>query len=197
MRRLMSRLLVAGALALVWAPAPARADAFVVPWFGSTFSQGPDLNNAKSGQPTFGVSFGSIGGGGTFGYDFDFGYARNALGEEGPSGSNSIINLMANIVLGPAFTSQTGKGARPYVSFGVGLIRPQADGGTITKPVAAENDFGWNAAGGIMAYFTSHLGVRGDLRYFHTVNNSDAVNTITLKPGHLHFWRVSGGLIIQ
>jgi len=31
---MISRLLVAGALALVWAPAPARADAFVVPWFG-------------------------------------------------------------------------------------------------------------------------------------------------------------------
>src|SRR5436190_717647 len=78
MRRLVRTLLVAGAMALVSAPMPARAEAFVVPWFGAAFSQGPDFRAAEN-KPSFGAALGTMGGGGIFGFDVDFGYTPRFL----------------------------------------------------------------------------------------------------------------------
>jgi opacity protein-like surface antigen len=100
---------------------------------------------------------------------------------------------MADLILGPPIESRGGKGARPYANIGIGLIRSQ----TNTSGPANANNFGWNAAGGVMGYFSSHVGIRGDLRYFHTVNNTTVANAILLSPGSFHFWRAYVGLILR
>jgi hypothetical protein len=48
-----------------------------------------------------------------------------------------------------------------------------------------------------MGFLGSRVGVRFDMRYFHSVDNTSAANTIQLKPGSLHFWRASVGLILR
>jgi hypothetical protein len=35
------------------------------------------------------------------------------------------------------------------------------------------------------------------MRYFHSVDNTSAENTLQLKPGSLHVWRASVGLILR
>jgi len=194
MQRTVRTLLVAGAIVFVGAPMLARAEGFVVPWIGTSFSQGPDFPAASSQRPSFGAALGTIGGGGIFGVDIDVGYTPSFFGpSSGSLGNNSLITAMADLILGLPIESRGGKGARPYASIGSGLIRSQ----TNTSGPANANNFGWNGGGGVMGNFSSHVGLRGDLRYFRTVNNTTVANTISLSPGSFHFWRASVGLILR
>jgi opacity protein-like surface antigen len=190
MRRVIKGLLVVGALAAAFAPTPARADAFIIPFIGTAFSTGPSdfISNAKNGAVTFGAALGSGGGGGIWGFDVDFGYTNKFFGDYD---GNSLFTVMADLSAGPHITSSGGKGVRPYVNFGVGLVHPKY------SDSVSENKFGWNAGGGIIGYFSSNLGIRGEVRYTHTVQNSDFVSTVTLKPGTFYFWRATVGLVIQ
>ena len=188
MRSVIRGLVMLGALALVSAPMPARADGFVIPWVGTTFSQ-PDFGKAKNGQVTFGGAIGTLGGGGLFGFDVDFGYTPNFAGKI-PGVKNSVLTTMIDFTAGPSITTSGGRGVRPYVVGGVGLIHP-------TFGANSENAFGWNAGGGVQALFSSRVGIRGDLRYMQTVKNSDLLSTIALRKGSFNFWRASVGIVLQ
>jgi len=185
-RRLARCLLVAGTVLCVGAPAPARADGLLVPWFGSAFAKDPD----DASRTSVGVSYGAVSSGDLFGFELDFGYTPSFFGAESAVGKNSMVTLMADLIVGPSFETRAGKGVRPYGVFGIGLIHPQVGGN-------ADNNFGWNAAGGVMGYLNSNVGLRFDIRYFHTVDNTSAANTIQLKPGSIHFWRASVGVVIR
>jgi hypothetical protein len=80
----------------------------------------------------------------------------------------------------------------------VGLIRTDVDG-LFEDDAIAENDFGWNAGGGFMAYFGDHVGIRGDLRYFSNFSDSSDVgfDNFDFDLGTLKFWRASIGLVLR
>jgi len=185
-RRLARSLLVVGTVSCVWAAAPARADGLLVPWFGGAFARDPD----DTARASVGVSYGSVSSADLFGFELDFGYTPSFFGSQSVVGKNSMVTLMADLIAGPSFETRAGKGVRPYGVFGIGLIHPQVGGN-------ADNNFGWNAAGGVMGYLNSNVGLRFDIRYFHTVDNTSAANTIQLKPGSIHFWRASVGVVIR
>ena len=189
MQRVTERMLIAAAVLLVLSPRAVRADGFVAPWFGSTFSQGPDFRSATSGRPTFGAALGTSGGG-LFGFDIDFGYTPSFFGDESKAGKNNVVTIMGNLIAGPSIETSGGKGVKPYGTFGIGLIHSKV-------AVNADNNFGWDGGGGVMGFLSGSIGIRGDLRYFHTVNNSSATNTVLLKPGKFHFWRAYVGVIFR
>ena len=51
---------------------------------------------------------------------------------------------------------------QPYGLAGIGLIRTSFEGGGDDQ-----NQAGYDLGGGLMAFFSSHVGIRGDVRYFH------------------------------
>lgn len=190
MRQQVKVFVIAVAVAFVCTPAPARAEAFFVPWFGGTFSRSSEIRDVENGTTSFGAAVGSLSGGGLLAFDLDFGFTPEFFGSKAAVGSNNVITVTGNLIIGPSIETSGGRGVRPYGNFGIGLIRSKA-GST------ADNAFGWNAAGGLMGFFTSKIGVRGDVRYFHTVNNTSATNTVLLKPGKFYFWRGYVGLVIR
>ena len=190
MHRHVKALAIAGAVALVWAPVQARADGFIVPWFGGTFSRSSEIRKLDNGTTSVGAALGTMGGGGLLGFDLDIGFTPNFFGSKSVVGTNNVITVTGNLIVGPSIETSSGRGVRPYGNFGVGLIRSKA-GST------ADNGFGWNAAGGLMAFFSSSIGLRGDIRYFHTVNNTSASNTVLLKPGKFYFWRGYIGVVFR
>src|SRR3954470_6042422 len=123
MRRALRSLIVAGAVALVCAPATARADGFVSPWIGSAFG-----SNIDNGRTTFGVTAGAMGAG-VVGGEVDFGYNPSFFGTKNDFGNNTVINLMGTLIVGVPIGGTHGPGVRPYVTGGVGLLRSQIDGG--------------------------------------------------------------------
>ena len=193
MRRGIKATLLTGAIALVLAPVPARADGFVTPWVGSAFG-----SNIDNGQTTFGVSAGGMGAG-IVGGEVDFGWSPSFFGTKSDFGNNTVMNLMGNVIVGVPIGGQHGAGIRPYVVGGLGLIRTQIDGGTIANVSSSNNMFGWDAGGGVMGYFTDHVGLRGDLRYLRAT--SDLKTGLTSLPNldgnGLHFWRATVGVVFR
>jgi opacity protein-like surface antigen len=192
MRPAIKTLILTGAIALVLAPVQASADGFVTPWVGSAF--GSNINN---GRTTFGVDLGSMGAG-VVGGELDFGYAPSFFGTQNDFGNNTVINLMANVILGVPVGGQHGAGLRPYVVGGIGLLRTQIDGGTLAKVSSSDNMFGWDAGAGVMGYFNDHVGLRGDIRYLRgTSDMSTGVSSIDINGDKIHFWRASIGVVLR
>lgn len=192
MKHVIKSLILTGAAVLVLAPMQARADGFVTPWVGSAFG-----SNIKSGQTTVGVSAGSMGAG-IIGGEADFGWSPSFFGTKSDFGNNTVMNLMGNLILGVPVGGQHGMGIRPYVVGGVGLIRTQIDGGTLAKVSSSTNMFGWDAGGGVMGYFSDHVGLRGDVRYLRGTHDlNTGVSSIDLNGNRLHFWRASVGVVLR
>ncbi len=191
MRRTIKVALLSAAVALVCAPIPARADGYVNPWAGVNFGKGSEISN---GRASFGVSGGYMGAG-IIGGEASFGYSPSFFGTSDEFGTNTVIDLMGNVIVGIPVGGTHGVGFRPYVTGGIGLIRTQLDGGTLFDVKRSENDFGWNAGAGVMGYFNDHVGLRGDLRYFRNFNGN--VQDFLDLPGEFHYWRGSVGLVIR
>ena len=192
MRRVIKSLVLTGAIALVSAPIQARADGFITPWVGSAFG-----SNIQNGQTTVGVSAGGMGAG-IVGGEFDFGYSPSFFGDQSDFGHNTVIDAMANLIIGVPVGGTHGPGIRPYVVGGVGLLRTQIDGGSLAKVSSSDNMFAWDAGGGVMGYFSDHIGLRGDIRYLRGFSNvTTNVPSIDLNGDQLHFWRASIGVVFR
>jgi opacity protein-like surface antigen len=197
MKRVIKSLVLTGAMAIVLAPIQARADGWVAPWIGSAF--GSSIDN---GRGTFGVSAGGMGGG-IVGAEFDFGYNPSFFGTQNDFGNNSVLNATVSLIVGVPIGGTYGKGVRPYVLGGVGLIRTQIDGVSNTnlfRPASSDNMFGWDAGAGVMGFFNDHVGLRGEIRYLrgtHDMNESTGINSVDFRGNKLHFWRPSIGVVFR
>jgi hypothetical protein len=189
MRRAMKTVLAIAAAALIYAPVNAHAEGYVSPWAGVNFAGG-GLDN---GRGSFGVQAGGMGAG-IIGGEVDFGYSPSAFGTQNDFGNNSIINLMGNVIVGIPMGGTYGKGFRPFVTGGLGLIRTQIDGGSTFRVASSNNNWGWDLGVGAMGFFNDHVGLRGDLRYFRNMTG-DIINGF--DQGSLHFWRLGFGVVIR
>ena len=141
------------------------------------------------GRTSFGFTATGMGGG-VIGGEFDFGYSPNFFGEESQFGSNNVLTLVGNLVLGIPLGGSSGFGFRPYGTVGLGLIRSKVD---ILEPEVSSNEFGINAGGGIFLFFGDHVGMRGDLRYFRAgFDNLDIFDVEKVD-----FWRWSIGVTFR
>ena len=194
MKRVIKSLVLTGAMAIVLAPIQARADGWVAPWIGSAF--GSSIDN---GRGTFGVSAGGMGDG-IIGGEVDFGYNPSFFGTQTDFGNNSVLNATANLIVGIPFGGTYGKGVRPYVLGGGGLIRTQIDGvrNNPFRPSSSNNMFGWDAGAGVMGFFNDHIGLRGEVRYLRATHDMNSgIRSIDLNGDKLHFWRPSIGVVFR
>ena len=187
MIRVASRLVTSVAFGLALSAAPAAAETLFIPWLAAN-SGGPYSSGAIEVGGSVGVTIAGV-----IGVDFELGYAPSFFGN-GLQGS--VVTAMGNVTVGIPFDRSQSGGIRPYVSGGLGLIRPSVDitpyGYSIT-----DNSLGVNAGGGVMGFFGRHLGVRVDIRYLHSLDNDAAAPPNALDLSRLHFWRTSSGLVIR
>jgi opacity protein-like surface antigen len=183
MRGLLKNFVVAAAFAAALAPKPAQADGFFSPWAGINFA-----NKPADGRASFGFSAGGMAGG-VLGAEFDLGYSPSFFGTENAFGSNNLLTVMGNVIIGLPFGGSSGPGVRPYVTGGLGLVRARAD---ILAVDASNTDLAMDFGGGVMGYFSDHFGLRGDLRYFRSSLDLDFLNT-----DNVDFWRASVGIVLR
>jgi hypothetical protein len=198
MQRIWKVLILSATIAVVSAPALARADSYVSPFLGTNFG-----NNSGNGRVNVGANAGWMWAG-IIGAEVDFGYAPNFFGNQSTFGSNSVTDLMANLIVGvptggthgsgvrPGGTH--GSGVRPYATIGIGLLRSQVNGATSSAASITDNGTGMNAGAGVMGDFSRHLGIRGDVRYFRNLSN---VSNANINFGEFHFWRASVGIVLR
>ena len=188
------------ALALAIAPSAAFADGYFVPHIGANFggTVGKPLSETVDERNRFTFGFG-VGGmaGGIFGAEFDFGYTRNFYATDGAVVTKSnLITAMPALIVGIPIGGQQGGGVRPYFLAGAGLMRRDLDFETFDS--ISENDWGYELGGGVMGYFSDHVGLRGDLRYFRNFKADVLEATdIDFERGTFNFGRASIGVLFR
>ena len=191
-----TRTLVLSLLLAAVAPAPARADGFIIPFVGVNFAgnSGNAISNAFDAKRfDWGGSLAYMGGG-FLGVEADLGYSPDFYGRTDLGGS-SVMTAMGNLMIGIPFGGQQGVGIRPYALAGLGVIRSNVDAfGDVLS--LDETKAAWNFGGGVMFFFGSHVGLRADVRYFRTFSALDIFDVID-RGGRLDFGRASTGLILR
>jgi hypothetical protein len=191
-------ILIAGALFFA-APRPAAADWLFSPYVGAVFGgsarfgEFADTTDEVERRVTFGGSLAWMGAG-IAGVEVDFGFTPNFFeNTAGPGnfdfGDSNVTTLMGNVIVGAP-------GVRPYGVAGVGLMRTFVDGAGIFRDVNA-NDLGINVGAGLGGFFNDHVGLRGDLRYFRSLQDQEVDDDLDLGLGDFSFWRGSVGLTFR
>jgi opacity protein-like surface antigen len=183
------------------APRPAAADWLFTPFIGSTFGgsanvggEGEAFKNEFERKLNWGAS---LTGGGPVGFELDFSYSPNFFGVSDTSsginftGDGNVTTLTGNLRIGAAAGP-----VRPYVVGGAGLIRSKVDDPAQFFSKPSTSDFGIDLGGGIMGFFSDNVGIRGDLRYFRSLQNKD-VNGVDLALGDFRFWRGTVGITFK
>ena len=180
---------------LAFSAVPARADGFVTPFYGFNYggdSNCKEISNCEDKRANYGLSIGKMGT--IFGVEEDISIAKDFFGKV-PNVDNSVFTLMSNLLIG------VGKGpVQPYFLVGAGLIRPHTSSSVLTNFDFKNNLLGYDIGGGVHGYFSKHVGVRGDIRLFHALQDFDVpiiggiADQFFDTSQKLDFWRASFGV---
>jgi opacity protein-like surface antigen len=187
------------------APRQASADWYLTPFVGGNFGGNANFNGPNTFDDQVerrvdaGASLGWMGKG-VAGLELDWGWSPNFFQNTTGSGNfafgdSNVTTLMGNLVIGIPIGGQRGGGVRPYVTGGAGLLRSNISATTFFDGLTS-NDWGMNVGGGVHGYFSDHVGLRGDLRYFRLLENNPG-NALDLGLSDFNFWRGSIGVTFR
>ncbi len=174
-------------IAIVFLAAPpAGAQGFLSPFWGYNFGGDagcPQITNCNDRHTNFGLSAGALGS--IVGFEAEFAYTSDFLGVVSSGSETNVMTLMGNFMLAPKIGP-----IQPYGLGGIGLIR------TMVQTAGADEDanqIGWDVGGGLMAFFSAHFGLRGDVRYFHSFEILDGSRfpNLPIRETKLDFGRFS------
>jgi opacity protein-like surface antigen len=152
--RTLGSIVLVCALLLLPGANPAQAQVLITPSIGAVFG-----GDVPSSRATFGASLAGVRG--LLGAELDFGYTPT-LFKDGSAETNLLLltgNVLVRVPLGVV---------NPYAVGGIGLMRRQYSAslpGFLND--ITDNDFGLNLGGGLWTMLTEHVGLRGDVRFFH------------------------------
>jgi hypothetical protein len=180
---------------------PASADWILTPYLGlnfggsANFGEAGDLKDDFAKKGVFGVSVAT---GGVIGFEFDAALSPSFFeitdGDDTFSpGDNKLTTVMFNLTIGAPLGGQSGSGVRPYAAGGVGIMRSE-----IQTPLGLfedlnSTDLAINVGGGVMAFFTDKIGIRGDVRYFRSLQDNEPDGNFDLGLSSFHFLRGTVG----
>jgi opacity protein-like surface antigen len=168
---------------------PARAQGFVSPLVGFNFAGDaacPSISNCEDKRLNAGVGLGVMGR--VFGFEEEFAYAKDFFGTA-PGLSSSVLTLTTNAMLVPRIGP-----IRPYVLAGVGLIKTHVDFTASGLLTSDNNNFGWDAGGGVIVSVAPHVALRGDIRHFHSFQDLTALG-FAVSDSKIDFGRASAALM--
>jgi opacity protein-like surface antigen len=166
--------------ALLVRPAPAHAETYLTPFLGVTFGA-----DAKLHKATYGLSLAYLGH--SAGIEIEYANTPDFFGAG--IGSNNVTTFMGRFVVGG---NTQGRGVKPFVAVGAGLIRSHVEAQNLLSNVHY-NDFGLDIGAGVNAFFSPNVGIRGDIRYFRQLQ-SPSSNRIIPIASNFDFWRGTIGV---
>lgn len=177
----------------------ASADGFVSPFLAVNFggeAGGTFNNNVRDrNRATFGGNVGFMGGG-IFGVELDVAYTKKFYGEGAVVGDNSLLTIMPALILGIPVGGQQGPGIRPYATAGVGMMRRELN--ISGFDVFDGSDLAYSLGGGVMGYFSNHVGIRADYRFFRNFEVDEVgLTNIDFHRGTFDFSRAAIGVLFR
>ncbi len=191
-RHVVGRALLVGLFGTVMtlaAAAPAHADGFISPLIGYNFGGDaacPNITGCEDKRLNAGLSLGVTGN--VLGFEEEFAYAKDFFGTAPTLVNSSVLTLMSNVMLIPNIGP-----IKPYGLVGLGLIKTHVEFKPASLLTTDNNHFGWDIGGGVAIKFAPHVGVRGDIRYFHSFQDLSALG-FTVKNSKLDFGRAAAAL---
>jgi opacity protein-like surface antigen len=170
----------------------ARAEGFITPFFGFNFggdsSNCATLTTCEDKRTNYGVTLGNMGT--IFGIEEDLGWAKDFFGKV-PGADNSVFSAMTDLLIG------IGAGpVQPYGLAGLGVIRSHTSL-SLNQFSSDKTALGYDIGGGVHVYFSKHVGIRGDIRHLHTLQDvpifSDQLSGL-ITSQKLNFFRASIGV---
>jgi opacity protein-like surface antigen len=163
---------------------PAAADWLLTPYFGIVFSGAANtvdlatFDEAFEQRGNFGLSASGMASG-IFGWEADISYTPNFFqftegGEDFEffNVDSSLTTVMGNLVIGIPIGGTTGGGVRPYITGGAGLMRANIKFDEVFNNLST-NDLAINFGGGLHIFFSDNIGLRGDVRYFRGLEQTE------------------------
>ena len=187
-------IVVTAALFLCIGTHDARAQGFINPFIGTTLSS--PTSAGSSTKMGFGVAFGGLGK--VVGGETELAYFPELIDNSANALAKSkVITFSGNMLIGPTVGA-----VKPYFAIGAGnLYLNVTNLSTVVVPTVesvSNNYFTFNAGGGVIGFFTGHLGVRGDLRYTRAFGlKITDLQTAGLQLDKFNFWRGTVGLVAK
>ena len=184
-----------GALLAACFVAPAaQAEWILTPYGGIVFGgdlgiEGNDNLDLNRGKRVYGVGLGYMGNS-ALGFEVDLGYSPDFFGGDASIvPDNNLTTLMSNLVL----NAPIGQSGRVYVSAGGGLMKSRVNDTDDLFDVS-RNDFGVNAGVGAILPLGERFGLRGDVRYFRSLQDHEREGPFDVGLSDFRFWRGTVGL---
>jgi opacity protein-like surface antigen len=182
---------ILAALTFVGSARRADAQGFISPFLGYNFGGDagcPQITDCKDKQANYGVAFGALGS--IVGFEAEVARTNEFFGESSNQ-STSVLTFMGNFMLAPKFGP-----IQPYGVGGLGLMRTSIESAGQNDD---ENQIAWNVGGGLIGFFSSHVGVRGDVRYFHALEVLDFSRfpNLPVREKKLEFNRFSVAVVFK
>ena len=158
-----------------------RADNVFTSFIGTSYGE-KDTEKVT----TLGASLAAMAGG-VFGFEIDF--ARTA---KAPSNSVFVENSRATTAIGNLIIGIPVKGVRPYVVGGLGWMKTEVSTVSLLKKT---DGLAVAVGGGVMGFFSDHVGARFDLRYTRAASVGESIRDVVFEAPA--FWRASWGLALR
>ena len=170
----------------------AHAQGFISPAYGYNFGGDSGCVSALDCEDknwNFSLSGGALGG--IVGFEAEWTYEDQFLGDTGAD-SSSVTTLMANFMLAPRISI-----VQPYGLIGLGMIRT-TDEDAVGDESESESDLGWTVGGGLIVFVHRHIGIKGDIRYYHSFDALELLGLeIAAADNKLDFGRGAFGVVFK
>jgi opacity protein-like surface antigen len=171
-------------------PRAACAQGFIAPSIGYNFAGDAGCRSATDCRDknwNWGGSLGVVGS--VVGFEAELTYAGEFTGD-GPT-RTSVTTLMGNFMLAPRFGF-----VQPYGLVGIGAIRTKARDVAVSED--SKTDVGWTLGGGLMIFVHEHIGLKGDVRYYHSFEALDLLGIELAREGNkVDFGRAGFGVVFR
>ena len=189
MKHRLQRLATAAACLTAFLLAPARANAqgFVGVSYGYNFAGDAGCRSATDCQNknwNWGGSLGALGS--VVGFEAEVTHEGEFTGDR--VNPTSVTTVMGNFMLAPRITI-----VQPYGLVGLGAIKTTASG----TGSDSETQIGWTIGGGVLVFVQKHVGLKGDVRYYHSFQALDLLGVDITRGDKIDFGRAAFGVVLK
>jgi opacity protein-like surface antigen len=172
-------------------PIRAHAQGFISPSYGYNFGGDAGCRTAtdcRNKNWNWGGALGVLGR--VVGFEAELTYEGEFTGDA--PRRTSVTTLMGNFLLAPRIAI-----VQPYGLVGLGAIRTKArDSGTGLSN--SDDSMGWTIGGGLIVFVQEHIGLKGDVRYYHSFSALDLLPIdLERDRNKIDFGRAGLGVVLK
>lgn len=167
----------------------AEAQGFIGVSYGYNFAGDAGCRSATDCQNknwNWGGSLGALGS--VVGFEAELTHAGQFTGAR--PNSASVTTLMGNFMLAPRITI-----VQPYGLVGLGAIRTTAQAAAGSSD--SQTQIGWTIGGGVLVFVQKHVGLKGEVRYYHSFQKLDLLGVDLAGSDKIDFGRAAFGVVLK